>query len=372
MSIGGLLTQIEELIATLTGAHPQSPLVVFDAGDAEAQAAFDAMNLDSSSRLETLRTSYVDAFGFDKARGDKAIRGESIRDPRLGMRVEDFAVVLALAKAMSLDPAPVLALWIAEGKFAHNDALHSGKASINVGVISEAEYRDSALRPQIWAYERSIVLYKAFGADQFVAHLAVGDNQPMDFTAPHATKFATTLRTVRTHDVAGIGSWDDALVSRVIRYFRDPGGGLLRSAQVSASGDCALFGGVAEGSIASWLWLQQALFQVYRAEQQDWFAQEYGSPIDLGDQPWVSYAYWNGGQATRKRWFKGASDAQSAIDFRFGSSDTPPAHLPSDQVTKYYTGAATGGGPDTGQSEAALANAVIVKYLCEAVEPWFA
>ena len=114
-------------------------------------------------------------------------------------------------------------------------------------------------------------------------------------------------------------------------------------------------------------WLQNALFDVFRHEQEEWFAATYGAPIDLRTQPWVTYVYWNGGPNTRA-WFTGAGSAQAAIDRLFGSPMAAPARLNADQLDRYYSRGAHAGAR---QSTAALANAVLVKYLVEAVLPWF-
>ena len=364
MSVSALHEQLDKLIALLEGASPPNTLLPYDPQDSDAQKVFDMMGLDPAARIETLRATYVDSYGFDKKFLPDPIRGDTIREPRLGMRVEDFAAVLAVAAAMQLEPALVLALWIQEGKGAHNTALHSGKASLNVGEVTEAQYQDKALEHQIWAYERSIVLYQAFGGDRYIAHLQTDDNQPLDFTGPHEQRFRAALGQVRAQNVPGVGAWDNALQNRVIAYFRDPGGGLLHGAQVNpATGETTLLAGVAPRSLASWLWLQQALFAVYQAEEQDWFTTTYGSCPDLSDLPWVTYTHWNGKPKTTHPWFTGAADAQAAIDFRFGAPGVPPAHLPADQLAAYYA---------KPQAASALVSAVTLKYLCEAVGPWFA
>jgi hypothetical protein len=60
--------------------------------------------------------------------------------------------------------------------------------------------------------------------------------------------------------------------------------------------------------------------------------------------------------------------AQAAIDRLFGSPTSAPARLTAQQLDRYYSRGAHAG---EGRSTAALANAVLVKYLVEAVLPWF-
>jgi hypothetical protein len=370
MSIGpGILAAAGLVDDVVVGAAPASlaPIVAYDAaeGSDSSRRAYAKMVIEPSNRIEALQDTYIADFGFDKAEKE-TIRGPSIRDPYLGITPEDMAAVVAVATAIGTEPAYVLSVWIYEGKYIHNAMLHGG-AEIPAGPYTPGELL-SLGGTRIRAYLRSLLLYGALGADKMTAYIysqSVHDNVVLDASAAHDVKFSNSLSQMRQAAVRGV-DWASA-ESKLMAYYRDSGGGLAVRSQSTADGSTAFFAKPRSGSLASWLWLQHALSQAYRAELEGWFATTYGSNIDLSDQPWVTYLYWNGGPGVEP-WLKGAADPQAAIDHLFGTDAAKPAKLNSDQLDRYY-----GRGKYAGaQSVAALANAVLVKYLTEATAPWFA
>ena len=118
-------------------------------------------------------------------------------------------------------------------------------------------------------------------------------------------------------------------------------------------------------STASWLYLQAALFTVFRKNMEARFIAEYGPPMDLSPTPWVTYLGWNG-------------DIDEQYPARF--SRRPLGETPEERIAQLFN--APPSSPLNANelalyyaqpiSKSALGNAIQLKYLTEAVEPWFA
>jgi hypothetical protein len=371
LGVGGggssILGFIEKLVLGAAPHAAQAPIVTFDpqSGTPKSRAAYAKMLVDDGVAQRQLLDDYINKFRFDKAE-NPAIRGSAVREPYQELVPVDFAAVEAVATTMKVPAAQVLALWIYEGKDEHNDALHGGLIDSGVAFPgpAAATYGDRKLR--YWM--RSVILYKAFGSDRLTAYVRTsGENELEDPDGTHRAKFRAGLQQMKAASVPGGGGWSTADIDRIDDYFGLIGGAFKMDSLTTVAGALQPRARLSSDSLASWLWLQNALFEVYRHELEAWFNSTYGTPVDLSTQPWVTYAYWNG-QGSRD-WFRGAASPQDAIDKLFGSSATPPAKLNADQLDRYY---ARGAYAARGQSSAALANAVLVKYLVEAIAPWFA
>jgi hypothetical protein len=366
---GSILGLVDDLVLSAVPQAVLPPVVAFDqnVGTAKSRQAFAKMVADDGSAQQALLSDYINKFGFDKAE-TPVVRGPGVREPFIGLIPSDFAAVDAVATVMGTKPQHTLALWIYEGKVSHDQALHGGVINPATQITAADAVNIGQRRIRDWM--RSVILFKAFGSDrliEFARPVGGGDNELRGPDAPHSARFRSGLAQMKANGVPGGGAWSDADIDRIVAYFSEVGGAFRMDPNKDGAGNWNPTARLAPDSLASWLWLQNALFEVFRIEQEAWFGSAYGAPIDLRDQPWVTYVYWNGGPATRD-WFRGAGSAQAAIDKLFGAPGTPPQKLSANQLDRYY---ARGAFANRGQSTAALANAVLVKYLNEALEPWF-
>lgn len=361
-AIGAARAVIAEVLAAVE-KKPIRLLVPFDATapGPEAQAAFDAMQADTRD-FAALASKLVADFGFDAKEG---LRGPSIRDPRHQLDLVDFGAVLAVAAALEVEPARVLTLWIIEGKAVHNALLRGSQLTWDVPeAMATKEPR------RVRAFARSMILYKAFGSDKFTAYVpragAGGDNLLEGPDGAHDWAFGHQLEKVRAAGIPGLSEHTD---DEVTRSFRDVGGAL--QVQTAPSGDPReIKFRIAPNSLASWLYLQSALFALYTRDAEAFFLDKYGATLTLDGRPWVTYVQWNGGPNAMKMFFDPTTfeDAEDAIGSRFGDVDHPaPLKLTTQQLDRYY-----GRGSSAGQSSAALANAITFLHVYSIVTPWFA
>jgi hypothetical protein len=128
---------------------------------------------------------------------------------------------------------------------------------------------------------------------------------------------------------------------------------------------------LAPNSLASWLYLQSALFELFAKDAEKFFLDKYKTTLTLSGRPWVTYVGWNGGLGAMKKFFdpKKFKSTDDAIGARFRDSDHPaPLTLDKDQLDRYYGRGAYAGN----QSAAALANAITLLHVYRIVRPWFA
>jgi hypothetical protein len=359
---GGRGGTIRELVADLilgaSSGVTMSPLVEFDpdAPSANAQAVSAKMAQTGEAQQKPRRDDYVARFGLDNTKPEP-IRSAADRQPWLGILDSDLDAVLIVANTLGVKPEHVLAVWISEGKSAHEAMLHpappdNGLENQGLGA-PPGDFDQGGLR----AFARSVLLFKAFGLDAFAAMiphgLPNGDNQILGPDANHNAAFDAKLAKMRA---AGVGGMAGRTNQQIREYFTLPAGG-LRVVPEATSIDI----GLRRDSLASWLWLQAGLFEVYRRDTEQQLFDMYGAgAVDLTNRPWVTYLRWNGGAAAVTEFLSGFVDQEAAIDHRFGANPDP---LPAAQLTRYYA---------AGGSTAALANSIIVKYLVESVEGWFA
>jgi hypothetical protein len=299
------------------------------------------------------RDDYVARFGFN-ASAPNPILGPSIREPSLEILDSDLDAVLKVAETIATRPEYVLALWIVEGKETHNALLHPPHAEESIPLNADpAKLDQRALR----AFARSVLLFAAFGSDAFTDHIPrgspTGDNVPRGVEGDHDGVFLRQLARMRAIDVGGMVGRTDR---EILDYFTVSGGGMRVKFQAQS-----IDVGLRDDSLASWLWLQAGLFEVYRRDTEQQLFEMYSEEgaVSLSTRPWVTYLRWNGGPGAVTTYLGGFHHREQAISRRFG--DTPDK-LPAEQLAKYY---------GTPQSRAALVNAVTVKYLVESVRGWF-
>lgn len=366
-TVASLPSIVEETVLGTAGYPKRPPLVPFDEhnGSTASRRAYARMVVDDGATQHQLLEKYITDFGFDR-KAPEPIRGKGVRNPYLGLEPVDMAALVAVGESMGRAPAQLLALWISEGKINHDTLLHGAPIDSGISLsVSDATKMAGRIRP----WMRSVILFDAFGSDRLTAvqHVKGQDNVLLGPDAPHQARFHAGLQSMQIRRVPGIGSWTDQLRKDSEAYFTETGGAFDVTASTSASGDVDFSARLPQNSLASWLWLQNALFDVFRQEQEEWFTSTYGDSVDLTVQPWVTYTYWNGGPNTRP-WFTGAASSQAAIDKLFGSPTSKPTKLTKQQLDAYYSRGAYSGNQ---QSTAALANAAMVKYLVEATSPWF-
>jgi hypothetical protein len=127
---------------------------------------------------------------------------------------------------------------------------------------------------------------------------------------------------------------------------------------------------IRQNSIASWLYLQHALFLKFQQLMEAKFRAEYGM-VDLTKRPWVTYAGFNANRsqmgnvdAIYSRLFANSPGGpEVAIARRFGTSIGAPDKLSPDELKLY---------DDPHGSKSAFANGIVFKYLVDSISPWFA
>lgn len=350
---GRPLGMLADVVLRASSGLTLSPFVPFDpqAPSAEAQAASARMAAVTAAQQKQRQDDYVTRFGF-RSSEPEPIRSPAIRNPKLGILDSDLDAVLTVARTVGTKPEYVLAVWISEGKSVHDAVLHGATEIQDLGGARASSFNLDKLR----AFARSVLLFKAFGLDALTAMIPRGgpggENRVLGPNADHDGVFEANLARMRTAGVGGMSGRTD----REIRdYFTVPRGGLRTDFQ---AGRIEI--GLRDNSLASWLWLQAGLFEVFRKDTEQQLFQMYGAgAVDLSDRPWVTYLRWNGGPEAVSNFLGGFADQERAISKRFGAAPDP---LPTVQLNRYYA---------TPQSNAALANSVIIKYLVESVEGWF-
>lgn len=360
---GGVFGVLNSILSASPGVT-RSPIIAFDTANpsdeavvaAASMAADDALGTALSARME----SYIDRFGFDRSKSP-IIRGPGIREPWKGITTSDLDAVIAVGNAIGISPAHVLAVWIAEGKLAVDSLLHGGTLTVN---DKPPEDFAGASGAQILAFARSEVLYQFFGADPmtaFVPHGAPnGDNLILGPKNGHNAAFDRAIDEIRA---AGISGFQARTNSDIREFFTTLGGGLIAQHTTTKGKDVVNIR-LGNNSLASWLWLQASLFQATRVKLEKMLSSLYGGvAVDLADQPWATYLFWNTNKTADvvDQYYRAAT-VKAALARRFGSQTVEPDHLNDDQLTRYYA---------TGGSTAAWANAVMVKFLVETVDPWF-
>ena len=370
---GGLLDEALQLILSATPGLLRNPIIPFDPANPtqEGQTAFAKMVADdplgtaTSARLET----YIDTFGFDRAE-NPTIRGQGIREPWQGVTLSDLDAAIAVANALSVPASQVLAVWISEGKLPHNAVLHGGTMD---DAREKSEFAGASLA-QVRAFARSLLLFNTFGADPMTAFAPRGglggDNLLLGPKNGHNAAFDSSIDSIRA---AGVPGFQNRSNADIRDFFTTVGGGLVASHIVGAKNTDpdVVRVRITDSSLASWLWLQAALFEVSRVKLEREFAALYpGTAVDLRGRPWVTYLFWNTNKtpAVAQQFYGGAASAEGAIANRFGSSNTAPSKLNASQLDRYY---ARGANAAAGQSTAAWANAVMVKFLVETIQSWF-
>lgn len=367
---GGVLGTILKTAMGVAPSLTHRPIIAFDTANPsqDAQAAFIKMvtNDPLGIQIQTRINTYIDRFGFDRSK-PPVIRGPSIRKPWMGMTIADLDAAIAVSKALHVHPAHIVAVWISEGKIKSNSLLHERKFFSHLVPASDFI---GATRAQIFAYARSVILFQFFGADPMVSFekQQKGDNRILGFKARHNESFDHALDEIRT---AGIRGFSERSNQEIRDFFTSSSGLVVRHMTTGSLYDIFKVK-LADNSLASWLWLQASLFQTTQVKLERMLANLYRVPtVDLSRQPWVTYLFWNTNKdesIVRRYYYYEGANLEAAIARKFGSWKVNPEHLDKDQLDRYYS---TGDYAPVGQSSAAWANAILVKFLVETIEPWF-
>ncbi|MGZ8916276.1 MAG: hypothetical protein ACXW1Z_24610 [Methylobacter sp.] len=202
-----IIDAVENLI-TSARIVPKRPLVNFDPSNPQELTvkAFARMAADTPNRIETIRQGYENDYGFNHtdgfARTFSGLRhgaSNAIWNPYVGIIIDDIDAVISVSTALGVPPPNVLALWIMEGKSSFNNFLHGATGSYQILIGTDVRIS------QVHSYLRSLVLYQAFGSDQYSAFRRVpgADNelQPPEFS--HDSKFDNTFQSLKDAGVSG-------------------------------------------------------------------------------------------------------------------------------------------------------------------------
>jgi hypothetical protein len=366
--LSDLLDAIEGAVqpgAPLTAALTITTNVASEASAVLAKSAADAA---SPQRVQALRTSYETGFGFTQ--GLRQGFDRTIWEPWRGLNQGDMEAVLVVSGLLGIPASHVLALWLQEGKHVHDGSLH-GQAH----TLPNLAFGVAVTTAQIRSWVRSLILYQVFGSDAYahITKIPGQDNRLDGADADHDSRFAAGLGRLRAGNIPGSDQFTD---QDALRYFSSTAGAFQSLVLTNAAGDpvtatlpagLTLAGSVRlrRTSIASWLYLQVALFTIYRADMEQRFIAEFGPPMDLTPTPWVTYLGWNGGVGSQyNARFSNRPLGETPEDRIRQLFDNPPADsLSAPELALYY---------DPGMSRSALGNAIQFKYLTEVVQPWFA
>lgn len=95
------------------------------------------------------------------------------------------------------------------------------------------------------------------------------------------------------------------------------------------------------------------------------FETKYNTPIDLSQQPWVTYLGFNADMESQfNTLLSNGSSPQDAVDTLFGES---PQKLTPEELHLFYNNL-----PGHDGITAAHPRAAVFKFLCQATQPWFA
>ena len=363
-AVQALRDLLDELLGQLGApGHLLNPLVSLDPANpsAQAQAALARMNDPATAAAQpALRQSYKDDFGLLNG-----IHG--FIQPWANIKAVDLEAVLRVATALGVDPRYVLALFIIEGKLPFAASLR-GETSFDqeVNTATVAAVSTGALRSSM----RSQILFQAFGCDPYAAILSSpdSDNTILDATFDHNVPFINQVADLRARGIPGLAGLTN---QSVLNYFTDPAGAMMVTVAPAAAGHATqtVSATLRANSLASWLYLQHALFLKFKQLMEQKFKDEYGT-VDLTNRPWVVYAGFNANKSQSgnvdiiysKLFANWGGGGEVAIAFHFGTTAATPAKLSAEELARYDA---------PGGSKSSLANAIVYKYLVDSVSSWF-
>jgi hypothetical protein len=379
-----LLAVLDDLLGALTTA-PMPPPVPSDPStpSAKATAAHAAMLTDKSdpARITGIRKRYETAYGFT--------HGLRIQKPWIDITVGDLDAVIAVADTLAVRAPQVLALWIQEGKIAQSKLLHGGARHLTATFTADVS------RAQIRAWLRSWLFFEVFGSDAYtsVTEHEGADSTLNDADAGHDGRFDSGFARLQELKLPGPAQ---GAAAETRTYLTSPQGALTAHLQDAAGkalgaklpkGDLVdVTLSIRPTSVATWLYMQHALFLVYQSRMEALFIQEYGPPMHLDAVPWVTYQGWNGRWKDEANHDKACSPTAmpveklgscTSVQYRGYFRGRPIGELPEDRIQQWYGDPpAIKLSPDElklyyGTGTCARCNAVQFKYLVEAVSPWF-
>jgi hypothetical protein len=359
----------------------QCPVPPAEQPTEQAQTAMQKLNADQAdpSSITALCDSYVADYGFDPAAKFHP------NQPWVRVIVEDLDAVITVADLLGTKPEFVLALWIVEGKISFNSQLH---------IPTQALYELLTAGPavpvgNVASWMRSMILWEAYGGDAYAPHGPATQDNPIagpdaDHDGVFTTKltqlkangitlpvtndpvifldyctsmaaFSLTVRDHTTHHMFGAADTIPAQSVLDVDAIFLPATPSDPTAPLSASVE----------SSGTWLYLQHALFiGDYQPRLEAMFEAKYNTSIDLSQQPWVTYLGFNADMESQfNALLSNGSSPQGAVDTLFGSS---PQKLTPEELSLFYNGQ-----PGHDGITAAHGRAAVLKFLCEATQPWF-
>jgi hypothetical protein len=349
----------------------------------QAQAAMQELaDQADHSRITALRDSYIAAYGFDPARVKDFHPGQ----PWADMNVDDLDAVITVANLLGTKPEFVLALWIAEGKIDFNGQLHRPTQVFSWPLVTGP----AVPVERVGSWMRSMIFWARYGSDAYAPHGPSGsDNRIAGPEADHDGVFTAKLTQLKDNGIILPGTDDPAIFldycrsmaafSLTVHDNETPqhifGADDTIPAQSAVDVDATFLfplpsdphaPALSIESSGTWLYLQHALFiGDYRPRLEAMFETRYNTPIDLSQQPWVTYLGFNADMESQfNALLSNGSSPQDAVDTLFGD---PPKKLTPEELYLYYNYLQGHDGVT-----AAHPRAAVVKFLCEATQPWFA
>ena len=208
----------------------------------------------------------------------------------------------------------------------------------------------------------------------------------------HRASYAAGIKEIQALGVPGPASDSAAALDR---YLTTVGGALLSlnvlsaddmsvlNDDVPAGSKVLIHGSLSRASVATWLYLQAALFLTYEDQYETLIGNDYGFPNELGPHPWVTYLGWNGDITNQYALFSakalGFPNFDASLQAWFGQDvfgDAPAdSDLPTRALKDYYPQEYQQYTTSSGKGSAApvpFCTGVTLKYLSEAIAPWFA
>jgi hypothetical protein len=349
----------------------------------QAQAAMLKVSADQAdhSRITALRDSYIAAYGFDPVLVDLFLPQE----PWVDMNEEDLDAVITVANLLGTKPEFVLTLWIMEGKLDFNGQLHRPTRLFSRALVTGP----AVPVERVGSWMRSMILWARYGSDAYAPQdPAASDNFIAGPEADHDGVFTAKLTQLTDNGIILPGSGDPgvfvdycapmAAFSLTVHDGATPdhifGADDTIPAGTAVKADATFLFPLSSDprapalsieSSGTWLYLQHALFfGDYRPRLEAMFEGKYGAPIDLSQQPWVTYLGFNADMTNQfNTLLSSGSSPQDAADTLFGD---PPLKLTAEELDLFYNDL-----PGHDGITAAHPRAAIVKFLCEATQPWF-
>lgn len=374
---------------------PPVPFEVEPASGSAADSAYQKMVADkaNSKRFDGVRATYNTAFALSLKSGSR----QGLWQPWRYLRPYHLFAAIAVAELVDRKPEQVLALWLVEGQSVLPNLFEPG--GLEIGPVATAA---DCSRIDIAAYVRAQVFYSVFGADALAAYVydaSVRDNvlvPPGGAGSKGMTNNGAYAAGVQAIAALGVPGPASDSPSDLDSYFLSIGGALVSLRMLDASDSSVLTettipagtsilvkGSLSRASVATWLYVQAALFQTYQGQYEQLAAADYGTDADLSAQPWVPYVGWNGSMPAQYALFsaksKGFATLAGSVQTWYGADtfggDPEVSDLPARLLNNYYPDQyqkyTQSGGTSNSIAAVPFCTAVTLKYLSEAMSVWF-